>query len=87
MKVKPKEVLINAPIVLTFDTAEEVVMFAANINTLLHGKVKMKYEELGILGEQVVGLFYLQRNGEFQELRDSFMKLIESEELKKANSQ
>lgn len=87
MKFKPKEVLINVPAVLMFDTSDEGIAFVANINTLLHGKVKMKYEELGILGEQLAVLFYLQRNGEFQELRDSFMRLIEAEELKKANSQ
>lgn len=85
MKVKPKEILVNLPVVLMFDNADKIPEFASNINTIINGKVKIKYEELGVLAEQVVGLFYLQRNGEFQELRDSFMQLIENEEIKKAN--
>jgi len=87
MKVKPKEILVNLPVVLMFDNPDKIPEFASNINTVIHGKVKVKYEELGMLGEQIAGLFYLQRNGEFQELRDSFMKLIEAEELKKVNRQ
>lgn len=80
MRIKPKEVLLNLPIVLMFDDALKIPEFAANINQLIHGKVKVKYEELGCLGGQYVGLFYLQRNLEFQELRDSFMQLILEEE-------
>lgn len=79
MKVKPKEVLVNLPVVLTFDSEDEVVQMAAAFNTFIHGKVKMKYEVLGLLGGQTVGLFYIQRNNESQELRDDFMRLIESE--------
>lgn len=81
MKVKPKEVLLNLPIVLMFSDACKVPEFAANINQLVSGKVKVKYEELGSLGDQFVGLFYLQRNDEFTELRQQFMTLIEQEEV------
>src|ERR1700722_371757 len=82
MKVKPKEVMLNLPIVLLFDQEYKVPEFAANINQLVHGKVKVKYEELGILGEQFVGLFYLQRNDEFSQLRQEFVELIEQEEIR-----
>jgi hypothetical protein len=80
MKFKPKEVLVNLPVVLTFASEDEVVGMAAAFNTFVHGKVKMKYEVLGALGGQTIGLFYIQRNNESQELRDEFMRLIEAEE-------
>jgi hypothetical protein len=82
MKVKPKEVMLNLPIVLLFDQEYKVPEFAANINQLMHGKIKVKYEELGTLGEQFVGLFYLQRNDEFSQLRQEFVELIEQEEIR-----
>jgi hypothetical protein len=82
MKVKPKEVMLNLPIVLLFDQEYKVPEFAANINQLMHGKVKVKYEELGTLGEQFVGLFYLQRNDEFSQLRQEFVELIEQERIR-----
>lgn len=53
---------------------------AAAFNTFVHGKVKMKYEVLGILGGQYVALFYIQRNSESQQLHDEFAALIEQEE-------
>lgn len=84
MKVKPKEVLLNLPIVLMFQDYHEVPIFASNINQVLHGKIRVKYEELGLLGGQYVGLFYLQRNDEFDELRASFVQMIEQEEMKKS---
>lgn len=82
MKVKPKEVLVNLPIVLMFEDDMKVAEFAANINTLIHGKVKVKCEELGMLGGSVAAIFYLQRNGEFTELRQQFMEMIEREEMR-----
>lgn len=83
MKVKPKEVFLNLPIVLMFEDDMKVAEFAANINTLIHGKVKIKCEELGLLGGQFVAIFYLQRNDEFAELRQQFMEMIEHEEIAK----
>ena len=80
MKVKPKEVLVNLPVALLFDEPWEVASFAANINQILHGKVRLKAEELGTLGGRHVGLFYLQRNNESQEIHDEFVRLIEEEE-------
>jgi hypothetical protein len=47
----------------------------------VHGKVKVKIEELGTLGGQFVAIFYLQRNDEFSELREQFMQMIEQEEM------
>ena len=79
MKVKPKEVLLNLPVALLFDQPWEVANFAANVNAILHGKVRLKAEELGSLGGSWVGLFYLQRNNESQEIHDEFVRLIESE--------
>ncbi len=48
---------------------------------MIHGKVRVKVEELGTLGGQFVGMFYLQRNGEFTELSEQFMQMIEQEQL------
>lgn len=81
MRVKPKEILVNLPIVLTFNDVNQIPEFAANINTVIHGKVKIKYEELGCLGGQYIGLFYINRNDEFTELRKEFKDMIEAEEM------
>lgn len=80
MKFKPKEVMVNLPTVLTFQEEDEIVEMASAFNTFIHGKVKMKYEVLGTLGGQYVGLFYIQRNTESQQLRDEFMAAINAEE-------
>ena len=80
MKIKPKEVLLNIPITLMFSDYHEIPAFAENINQLVNGKRKIKYEELGCLGGQYVGLFYMDRNDEFAELRASFVAMIEEEE-------
>lgn len=85
MKVKPKEVLVNLPVALLFDESWEIVSFAANVNTILHGKVKLKVEELGVLGGRTVGIFYLERNNEYHEIRDEFVRLIEQEEVTQHN--
>jgi hypothetical protein len=86
MKFKPKEVMVNLPVVLTFMTEDEIVQMAAAFNTFIHGKVKMKYEVLGTLGGQFVALFYMQRNNESQQLRDEFMELIEAEEIRELSA-
>jgi len=62
MKVKPKEVLVNLPVVLTLNQEGEDAALASGFNTFLHGKVRLKYEALGKLGDQYVSIFYLQRN-------------------------
>ena len=76
MKINPKEVFVLLPQIIMFDQSEKIPEFASNINTILHGKVRLKYEELGMLGGQYVGIFYLQRNDEFQSLRDEMMNMI-----------
>jgi hypothetical protein len=81
MKFKPKEISVNLPVVLLFDDVEKIAEFASNINTILHGKIRLKYEELGVLGGQHVGLFYLNRNNESQTLHDEFMTMINLEEI------
>jgi hypothetical protein len=81
MRLKTKEIVVNLPVVLTFDNRDEIAQLAAGFNTFVAGKVKMKYEELGILNEKYIGLFYLQRDSDSQELRDNFMKMIEDSEM------
>ena len=80
-KVKPKDVMVNLPTVLLFDNEDAIPEIAANFNTFLHGKVRMKYEVLGQIGGQSVGIFYLQRNDEFSQLREQFTTMIEAEEM------
>jgi hypothetical protein len=82
MKVKPKEVMVSVPAVHLFTHEGEDAQLAANFNTFVHGKVHLKYEQLGMLGGQYVSIFYLQRNNEFSELRGQFMDLILQEETK-----
>lgn len=82
MKSKPKEVMVSVPAVHLFANEGEDAQLASNFNTFLHGKVQLKYEELGMLGGQYVSIFYLQRNNEFTELRAQFMELILREETK-----
>jgi hypothetical protein len=81
VRVKPKEIMVNLPIVLLFNQEEEDAQLAANFNTFIHGKVHLKYETLGVLGGQYVSIFYLQRNDEFSQLREEFMRLIEEEQI------
>lgn len=83
MKVKPKEVFVNLPVALLFNTEDEIPQLASGFNTFLHGKVRLKYETIGELNGQWVGLFYLQRNDESQQLRDEFVRLIEEEQISK----
>ncbi len=80
MKFKPKEIMVNLPAVHLFSTEDEIPALAAAINTIIHGKVKIKCEIVGMLAGQHVGLFYVQRNSESQELRDEFTRLINQEE-------
>lgn len=81
MKVKPKEIMVVLPAAHLFQSEEEMAQFASAINTIIHGKVKIKYEMLGQLGGQCVGLFYIQRNNESQLIHDEFRRLIEQEEM------
>lgn len=82
MKIKPKDIQVNLPIALTFKNADEIPAFASTINTIIHGKVRVKCDEVGFLDGQYIGIFYLQRNSEYQDLRESFVNLIEAEEVK-----
>lgn len=81
MSIKPKEILVNLPIVLLFNNDEKVVDFASSINMIMHGKLRIKCEVLGKLGEKSVGLLYLHRNDEYHELRRQFLDMIEKEEI------
>jgi hypothetical protein len=81
MKVKPKDVMITVPAVHLLANEDDDAQLAANFNTFIHGKVHLKYEFLGYLGGQRVSIFYLQRNDEFAQLREEFMRLIEEEQI------
>lgn len=83
MKVKPKKVLLNLPIYVLFNTTDEIAQFAANVNTVLHGKQKVKYEEMGMHDGQYIGLFYIDRHDEYFELREFVqLYLADGEEAK-----
>lgn len=81
MNIKPKDIRVNLPVVLGFDTEDGAAEFASNINTIIHGKVKVKYEYIGPLAGQFMSILYLQRNLEYQELRNEFSLMIETEEM------
>jgi hypothetical protein len=81
MKIRPKDIQVNLPAAHLFADETEMSYFASAINTIIHGKVKVKYEDLGRLGDQQVGLFYLQRNKESQQIRDDFVKMIDQADL------
>ena len=83
MHIKPKEIQVNLPIVLQFEDAQEIPQFAASINTIIHGKIKVKCEELGLLAGKYMGIFYLHRNDEYMELRTEFKTMIEQEEIER----
>jgi len=70
MKIKPKEVMVNLPVYFSFSDSDKVAEFATNINSILHGKQRVKYDELGIHDEQIVAIFYLYRDKEFAELKE-----------------
>ncbi len=70
MKISPKEVMLNLPVYFSFSNSDKVAEFATNINSILHGKQRIKYDELGIHDGEIVAIFYLYRNDEFTELRE-----------------
>lgn len=86
MKTHPKEIMVNLPAVHLFDTEDDIPALAAAVNTIIHGKSKIKCEVLGNLNGQVAGLFYLQRDLDSQALREQFMEMIEREVLMTHNS-
>lgn len=75
MKIKPKKVPVSLPIYVLFDSVDEMPQFAANINTILHGKLKLKYEEMGTHDGKFIGLFYLDRGSDYDDLRE-FVQLF-----------
>lgn len=81
MKLKPKDIQVNLPIALLFDQENEINNFATSVNMIVHGKVKLKSENLGKLGNKFVGLFYMQRNNESQSIREEFLRLINIQEV------
>lgn len=85
MKIKPVKIMVNLPIVLPFGSFYEIPQFAAAINSIINGKVKVKCEELGTLGPQCMGLFYLKHDDEYQQLRREFLSMID-DELQKEHS-
>lgn len=86
MNIKPKELIVNLPIVLMFDNSDDISVMVQNINKIIHGKLRLKYDELGLLGAQYVGLFYLYRDQEYHSLRNEFKEMIDKEELEIYNN-
>jgi hypothetical protein len=80
-KIKPKEVLVNLPAAHLFNSEEEITNFVFAINSILTGKRRIKYDNLGLLGQQYVAVIYLERNKESQDIHDQFATLIEQEEI------
>lgn len=76
MKIKPKDVSVNLPCHFEFQDEEECAQMAANINSILHGRSRVKYDIMGTKGDMVVGLLYLERWGEYQEYRKFIKKYI-----------
>ncbi len=81
INIKPKDIRVNLPIVLGFDSADGAAEFTSHINTIVHGKVKIKYDYLGDLAGQFMHIIYLQRNIEYNELREEFMDMINRAEM------
>ncbi len=81
MKIKPKTLMVNLPIALTFDSWDEIPKFAATINSIVAGRSLLKCEKIGSVEGKHIGIFYLQRNDEFQNLRNSFLNLIDKIEV------
>lgn len=76
MKIKAKEVLINLPVYFEFEHEEELAQMASNINSVLAGRTRVKYEVMGDRGDKIIGLLYLERNREYGELRDFIKQYI-----------
>ncbi len=73
MKIKPKDISVSLPAYFLFDNQNEIALFARDVNRIMHGYTKVKYEELGMFSGQYVGIFYLSRDKEYMEYR-SFVK-------------
>lgn len=76
MKIKAKEVLVNLPVYFEFETEDELAQMAANINSILAGRTRLKYEIMGDRGDKIIGLLYLERNREYSELRDFIKQYV-----------
>lgn len=76
MKVKSKEVLVNLPCHFEFYNEDECATMAANINSVLHGRQRVKYDIMGKRGDMVVGLLYLDRSKEYLDYRNFILKII-----------
>ena len=73
MNIKPKNIFVNLPIALPFKDYHEISQFASTINTIIHREIKIKCEEIGCVNWQYIGIFYFQKNYEYQTLRNSFL--------------
>jgi hypothetical protein len=70
MKIKPKEVMVNLPVYFSFSDPEKIPEFAMNINSILSGKSRIKYDEMGIHDGETIAIFYLYRDNDYSELRE-----------------
>lgn len=76
MKIKPKDVQVNLPCHFEFKDEDECAQMAANINSVLHGRSRVKYDIMGTRGDMVVGLLYLERWGEYLEYREFLAEFV-----------
>lgn len=80
MKIKPKEVLVNLPCQFEFQNEEELAQMAANINSILSGRTRVKYDVMGYRGEMLIGLLYTERNKEYLEYREFIKSYVIEDE-------
>ena len=65
MKVKPKELKVTVPVIMSFRDYHDIDYVLDYLNELFGGK--MKAEELGCDG-QYYGIFYLKKDQEYRTL-------------------
>jgi hypothetical protein len=82
MKIKPKEIKVVLPAFYLFDDEQEIVAFARDVNRIMHGYTRIKCESMGMAGNQYVGLFYLERDKEYNEFRAFVKNNILNEEYR-----
>lgn len=79
MKIKPKEVLVNLPCHFEFLHEDECAQMAANINAILHGRTRVKYDVMGTRGDLLICILYTERNREYLEYREFIEWLVDPE--------
>lgn len=74
MKVKPKQVLVNVPVILTFYDYHEIRHVEDYFNEVFSGKNKIKSEELQSCNEEYAAIFYFKKDKEYTQLVKEYAK-------------